>query len=102
MGNFFIVLGIGIFAGRAWLTLLAVALFAAQYYFIVIFEENLLGKKFGEEFEAYLKSVPPWVPKKLPKLEEVEWPSTFSPAIKSEKRTLTAIILMVLFILLFA
>lgn len=95
VGNFFITIGVAIFAGVVWMMILTAGLFAAQYYYIVKYEEHLLTEKFGDVYTAYKAKVPAWVPARLPDLASVEWPDTFSPALKSEKRTLSAIVLMV-------
>ena len=80
--------------------MLAVALFAVQYFFIVRYEENLLVEKFGEEYVQYKKDVPRWIPHSSPKLENIMWPDNFSPALKSEKRTLTTIFVLILLLAL--
>ena len=99
IGNFFIVLGIATFAGKGWLVALTCILFAVQYYFIVQYEEHTLEKKFGTEYLDYKKEVPAWIPRKMIALADVQWPETFTPAIRSERRTLTAIMLIVLCLL---
>lgn len=96
VGNFFIVIGLSTYTASISLMLLTTILFGVQYYFIVQYEEELLQKKFGKDYHEYQQSVPPWIPNKLPKLEEIEWPQTFSGALKSEKRTLTAICAMII------
>lgn len=99
VGNFLIVLGIALFAHVLWLGILTIGLFAVQYFFVVNYEENILAGKFGEEYNEYRKKVHPWIPKKYPKLDEIEWPDNFSPSLKSEKRTLTAILIMILLLI---
>lgn len=94
VGNFGITLGIAVFGGVTWLVLLTVLLFAFQYYCIVKFEEKLLVQKFGQEYEEYMQQVPAWVPSRVPSLESLEWPDTFTPALRSERRTLAAIAVM--------
>ena len=91
VGNFFITFGIGIFSGHLWFAVLAAAFFYFQYNHIVAYEEGLLERKFGKEFRAYKDEVPAWVPKAVPRLEEMEWPDSYTTALKSETRTLTAI-----------
>jgi len=91
VGNFFITLGLAVFGGVTWFVILVIALFAFQYYCIVRYEEKLLTKKFGEEYQHYLDTVPAWIPIRVPPLADWQWPETFSPALKSEKRTLMAI-----------
>lgn len=91
VGNFGITAGFAIFGGVPWIFLLTVLLFCLQYFYVVRFEEDLLRGRFGEEYVEYTKTVPRWIPNHMPKLEEILWPDTFSPALKSEKRTLTTI-----------
>lgn len=102
VGNFFIVLGISLFSAVSWMVLLTVICFTIQYYFIVVYEEKLLVDQFGEEFEHYCKRVPAWIPTSLPKLENIEWPDSFSGSLKSEKRTLTAIAVVLLLLTFFS
>lgn len=96
VGNFLITLGVAIFSGVTWVVLLTVAAFAFQYYCIVKYEEKLLISRFGREYEEYMQRVPAWFPSRLPALDQIEWPDTFSPALKSERRTLLAIAVMLL------
>ncbi len=102
VGNFLITLGIATFSGVSWLVALTIVLFSFQYYCIVKHEEKLLLARFGAEYEAYMQTVPAWVPARLPSLDQIEWPSTFSPALRSERRTLAAIALMLLALSLLA
>lgn len=102
VGNFVIVLGVSAFGGVGWLVLITAAACAAQYFFIVNYEEATLMKKFGAEYTEYRKEVPAWLPKTAPKLADIDWPTSFSPAIKSEKRTLTAIMVLIVFMVLIA
>jgi protein-S-isoprenylcysteine O-methyltransferase Ste14 len=95
VGNFFITMGIAVFGGKAWFAVLTGAMFALQYYYIVKYEESLLLHKFGEAYQTYRQNVPPWIPRKRFSIEALEWPASFGPALKSEKRTLTAIIAIV-------
>lgn len=95
VGNFFITLGVAIFAGSSALVALTVALFAFQYYFIVQYEEELLRKTFGQDYDDFCREVPAWFPKKRFEIEKLEWPSSFSAAIKSEQKTLMAIAFMI-------
>ena len=102
VANFLITLGFTVFGGSLWLTALTVFLFVFQYYFIVAYEENLLVAKFGEEYEEYRLRVPRWIPERLPSLDQLMWPDTFTPALKSEKRTLTTIFSLIFLLALFA
>ncbi len=96
VGNFIITTGLAVFSGVAWVVLVTILLFSFQYYCIVKHEEGLLIGRFGPEYEAYMKEVPAWIPSRLPNLNTLEWPDTFSPALKSERRTLLAIGFMLL------
>jgi protein-S-isoprenylcysteine O-methyltransferase Ste14 len=96
VGNFCITLGMAAYSGVTWLVLLTIVLFAFQYYCIVKHEERLLIARFGREYEDYMQRVPAWVPTRMPKLETLEWPESFSKALRSERRTLAAIALMLL------
>ena len=100
VGNFFITLGVAIFTGVIWLVIATAILFGAQYYYIVKYEEHLLTEKFGAEYMEYKSKVPAWVPGKIPDLNTMDWPVTFTPALKSEKRTLTAIAAMLIALVL--
>lgn len=100
VANFFIVLGVTVFGGQNWLVILTVILFAIQYHFVVQYEQANLTEKFGDEYRQYLKDVPAWFPRRVPKLSEIQWPDNFSPALKSEKRTLSAIIAILVILLI--
>lgn len=102
VGNFLITFGVAVFSGVIWLVLLAALAFAFQYYCIVKFEERLLVQKFGRAYEEYRETVPAWIPARLPQIEEIEWPDTFSPALKSERRTLGAIAVMIVALMFLA
>ncbi len=91
VGNFGITAGFALFGGVVWLFAATVVLFCVQYHFIVRFEENLLIDRFGQDYADFCRTTPRWVPQRLPKLEEIEWPDNFSASLKSEKRTLTTI-----------
>ena len=101
VGNFFITFGVAVFGGVFWLIALTFLAFGFQYFCIVRFEERLLVQKFGREYEEYRNSVPAWIPAHLPSLDALPWPDTFSPALKSERRTLAAIGVMILALMIF-
>jgi len=102
VGNFVIVVGVSTFGGIGWLVLITAIACAVQYFFIVNYEEATLIKKFGDEYNDYRKEVPAWLPKTAPRLADCDWPESFSPAIKSEKRTLTTIMVLIVFMVLIA
>ncbi|MCI0330810.1 MAG: isoprenylcysteine carboxylmethyltransferase family protein [candidate division Zixibacteria bacterium] len=43
---------------------LAAFVWFAQHLFVLLYEEPVLKQKFGAEYEAYLKTVPRWLPKR--------------------------------------
>ena len=73
-------------------------LFGVQYYFIIQFEEEILTRKFGDEYLKYRRRVPAFFPSSMPKLDSLEWPRQIAPAIRSEKRTLTTIFALLFFL----
>ncbi|MBC7661025.1 MAG: isoprenylcysteine carboxylmethyltransferase family protein [Chitinophagaceae bacterium] len=91
VGNFGITAGVAMVGGVTWIFVATVLLFCLQYHFIVRFEEDLLIERFGEEYAEFMRTTPRWVPKKFPKLVDVEWPDNFSYSLKSEKQTLRTI-----------
>jgi protein-S-isoprenylcysteine O-methyltransferase Ste14 len=95
IGNLFIALGIAAFGGVGWVFVLTALLFAFQYHAIVAYEESLLIKRFGEIYKKYAADVPQWIPAKIPPFEQWPAPEGFSQALKSEKRTLSAILLVI-------
>ena len=99
-GNFFIVLGLSVFSGSLWFTILSTGLFYFQYYFIIRYEEKILEEKFQEKYREFRLSVPAWLPKKLPKIDEIEWPDSYSAALRSEKRTLASIAAMLILLVM--
>ena len=99
IGNFGIVMGLCLYSASVWLGLLTLALFAWQYYWIVQYEENILEGKFGETYRLYRDRVPAWLPKEFPRWDSLVWPESFGPALKSEQRTLSAIGLILVLLL---
>jgi len=63
VGALLIVLAKAVFFLSTGLVLYAVGLWAALHTALVIFEEPQLKKRFGADYEQYLKTVPRWIPK---------------------------------------
>lgn len=95
VGNFFITLGVAVYGGHVWFVLMTVVLFSIQYWAIVSYEETLLEERFGDEFRKYRETVPAWIPKSFN--TQVDWTfrHTVPEILASEKRTLTAIAVVV-------
>ena len=94
VGNMLMYLGLGImsFAIFPYLQFAALLFFFIQYYFIVKEEEGYLQKTFGNDYEAFVKNVPRFIPKVFPyKVKSIEQPSfNWKAGLKSERRTLQA------------
>lgn len=95
VGNLFLALGFAIYSGHLWFVFVTFIAFAFQYYCIVKYEETLLLKRFGEVYANYMNRVPAWFPSAFPSLDQLEWPSSFSHALKSERKTLGAVVIMI-------
>jgi protein-S-isoprenylcysteine O-methyltransferase Ste14 len=52
--------------GHAALLAYGVAIWMAFHLFVLLYEEPALHAKFGEEYEAYAKAVPRWIPRLTP------------------------------------
>ncbi len=104
LGNMLIYFGIGTmsYALFPWLTVGAYVYFYVQYFLIVSLEEQHLSQKFGEEYERYTKSVPRFFPSLIPykrgtnEQPELDWKRGFI----SEKRTLQAIVLLTILLVI--
>ena len=62
-GNFLIWMGFVVISGVLWFLPIAIVLFALEYSLIVRFEEGVLESIFGEEYLAYKRRTPRWVPR---------------------------------------
>ncbi len=108
LGNIFLYTGVGIMSMALfpYLQIFAILFFFLQYRIIIINEEEYLSKTFGQEYKAYAKAVPRFIPRiRKYKSAEVEQPPiNLKAGFRSEKNSLQAfasitLILIVLFIL---
>ncbi|MBI1939787.1 MAG: isoprenylcysteine carboxylmethyltransferase family protein [Ignavibacteriales bacterium] len=104
-GNMLIYAGIGTMA-LAWhpyLLLAAMIFFYFQYYSIISEEEKFLTQKFDSQYTEYVKKVPRWIPTfakyKNPGIPQPDFNPT--AALKSESRTLQAISLITVILIIF-
>lgn len=92
LGNLLLSFGICIIANVLWLIPILIVGFLLQYLPIITVEETYLLESCGPIYQTYKKHVPRF----LPHFQPYSTPSThdfsWKRAIKSEKRTLTAII----------
>ncbi|MFZ1291932.1 MAG: isoprenylcysteine carboxylmethyltransferase family protein [Melioribacteraceae bacterium] len=104
LGNILIYLGVGIMSMALfpYLQIVALAFFTFQYYFIIAEEEEFLLKTFGKKYEAYKVEVPKLIPR-ISAYESVDTknqPLKLKAGLKSERRTLQAIVIISLIIIL--
>ncbi len=91
LGNFLLSLGVCLVASVYWLVAVLIIGYFCQYLPIIALEEAYLLESCGSVYQTYRERVPRFIPQ----LRSYSEPSThdfsFTRAIKSEKRTLTAI-----------
>ena len=63
VGVLLIFLGHFLWFGYWTLLIYVVSAFIGVHFFIVLYEEPTLKRKFGVEYEEYLKRVPRWIPR---------------------------------------
>ena len=98
LGNMIIYLGIVLVAGGEYVFILEGVVFlyfTFQYMMIISLEEETLKKLFGDEYISYTENVPRLFPRITPWTDglNVHKPSDLYKTIKTEKRTLQNIIL---------
>ena len=102
IGNMIIYSGVVFVAGSLnILSMLIVtwAFFIIQYYLIINLEQNTIIDIFGKEYKNYMNNVPIFFPRLTSwKNKDKYVPMKFSKTIKTEKRTLQNIILLILVI----
>ena len=84
-GNFLIWIGFAVISGVLWFLPIAIVVFALEYSLIVRYEEGVLESTFGEEYLAYKRRTPRWIPRSVPASAsgEYDWPQAW----KSEVST---------------
>ena len=100
LGNMIIYLGIVLIAGGEHVFIMGGIVFlyfTFQYMMIISLEEETLKKLFGDEYISYMQNVPRLFPKFTPWTGglNVHRPSSLYKTLKTEKRTLQNIILIV-------
>lgn len=85
VGNFLIWMGFVVISGVLWFLPLAIALFALEYALIVAYEEGVLESIFGEEYLAYKRTTPRWLPR--PPAKPEPGPHDWAEAWRSEIST---------------
>jgi predicted PurR-regulated permease PerM len=107
-GNIFIYIGFGVvsFSLFPYLQIIALIYFVLQYYCIVLNEEEYLNQQFNGFYEKYKRIVKRFFPKINTIPEDIHSRLSFnlSSGLKSEKRSIQAMVvtLMVIFLLYFS
>ena len=99
IGNFLILLGATLISELCWLLPIAVLLFAVQYVPIVLWEEGNIRNRFGEEFSAYCRRVPRWIPR-WHSVGRASKPYQWRAAFWSERSTFATLALLLLVMLM--
>lgn len=63
VGALLIILAEAAYFGSLWLVIYAAGLWAVLHIFLVVIEEPQLKRRFGADYEQYVKTVPRWFPK---------------------------------------
>ena len=102
LGNMIIYAGITLVAGGEYMIALFLTVFiyfTFQYLMIISLEEQKLGELFGDQYATYCKNVPRLFPRPIPWIESNDQsPAAVSKTLKTEKRTLQNIFLILLLI----
>ena len=98
LGNFILSLGVCVVANVFWMIAVLVIGFLIQYTPIIRSEETYLIDVCGDRYRAYCAAVPRFLPHPRPFAEPSDHDFSLHRALKSEKRTLTAIICVLILI----
>lgn len=100
LGNFFVMLGISLFFGIWWLSLIFILAFALYYERVMLAEEKFLEEKFGPAYLAWANKTPAFIPNPFgwqPPTNPFSW----KRVLKREYHTFLTIILSFLFLEIF-
>ncbi len=92
LGNFLLSFGVCLIANVTWLIPVLVVGYVLQYLPIIAVEERYLGEACGAVYQAYQAKVPRFLPRLRPYPHPSSHDFSWARAMKSEKRTLTAIV----------
>jgi protein-S-isoprenylcysteine O-methyltransferase Ste14 len=97
LGNFFMWLGIALFAHLWWLTLIYILVFWLYYERIIFAEEAYLRDKFGNEYLEWANKTPAFIPK-LSQYRKANLPFSLRNVLRREYNGFFAVIV-ILFVL---
>ena len=92
LGNFLLSLGVCLVANVYWLVAILIVGYFSQYLPIIAVEEAYLLESCGSVYQVYRERVPRFLPQFRSYPDPSDHDFSFARAIKSEKRTLTAIV----------
>ena len=92
LGNFLLSLGVCLVANVYWLVAVLIVGYFFQYLPIIAVEEAYLLESCGSVYQVYRGQVPRFLPQFRPYPDPSTHDFSFARALKSEKRTLTAIV----------
>ena len=95
LGNFLLSFGVCLVASVYWLVAILIVGYFTQYLPIIALEESYLLESCGRVYQAYQEQVHRFVPRFRPYPNPSAHDFSWTRAIKSEKRTLTAIVCVV-------
>jgi protein-S-isoprenylcysteine O-methyltransferase Ste14 len=87
IGNLLIWMGFVVGSGLVWFLPIALVLFAVEYTLIVRYEEGVLESIFGEEYVAYKRRTPRWLPRPPAPAVRDSGPHEWREAARSELST---------------
>jgi len=99
LGDFLLSLGVCVISGVYWMIPILLIGFTLQYLPIILAEEEYLRKECGEVYDEYFVSVPRFIPRIRPYSKPSQHDFSLNRAIKSEKRTLTSIVLVIILVI---
>ena len=104
VGNMLMYLGVGIMSMALfpYLQIIAILFFFFQYTVIIKEEEAFLQSKYGKSYENYCEAVPKLIPSlKSYQNQNLDQPAfNFNAGLSSEKRTLQAITIIILIVII--
>lgn len=98
LGNFLLSFGVCLVANVYWLVVILIVGYFCQYLPIIALEESYLLESCGQVYQTYREQVHRFVPRFHPYPNPSAHDFSWTRAIKSEKRTLTAIVCIVILI----
>lgn len=93
VGNLFIWMGFTVVSGVLWFLPIALVIFAIEYSLIVRYEEGVLESTFGEEYLAYKRATPRWIPR--PPGQAVRGEHDWKEALWSERSTILQYVVLI-------